>query len=49
MLDFKIKSFVHDYKVKFVSNVPNVLKKEIGEITIGDLIIIARELSNEQH
>lgn len=25
------------------------LKKEIGEITIGDLILIARELSNEQH
>jgi len=25
------------------------LKKEIGQITVGDLILIARELSNEQH
>ena len=25
------------------------LKKEICEITIGDLILITRELSNEQH
>ena len=25
------------------------LNKPIGQITVGDLIVIARELSNEQH
>lgn len=25
------------------------LNKPIGQITVGDLILIARELSNEQH
>jgi len=37
VLDFKVKSSVHDYEVKFVENVPNVLK---GEICEGDVIII---------
>ena len=43
MLDFNIKSFVHDYEVKFVSNVSNVLKNEIGE---NDVIIIDNKVKD---
>ena len=37
MLDFKVKSSVHDYEVKFVENAPGVLKNNIRD---GDVIII---------
>ena len=37
MLDFKVKSYVHDYEVKFVENAPRVLKNNIRD---GDVIII---------
>ena len=37
MLDFKVKSSVHDYEVKFVENAPRVLKNNIRD---GDVIII---------
>ena len=37
VFDFKVKSSVHDYEVKFVNDVPNILKNEIKD---GDVIII---------
>ena len=37
MLDFKVKSSVHDYEVKFVEHAPRVLKNNIRD---GDVIII---------
>jgi len=37
VFDFKVKSSVHDYDVKFVNDVPNILKNEIQD---GDIIII---------
>ena len=37
MLDFKVKSSIHDYDVKFVNDAPNILKNEIQD---GDVIII---------
>ena len=37
MLDFTVRSSVHDYEVKFVANVSDVLKNEIQN---GDIIII---------
>ena len=37
MLDFKVKSSVHDYEVKFVENVIDVLENEICH---DDIIII---------
>ncbi len=37
VFDFKVKSSVHDYDVKFVNDVPNILKNEIQD---GDVIII---------
>lgn len=43
MLDFNIKSLVHNYKVKFVDNVHSVIKDEIDE---GDIIIIDNKIKN---
>ena len=37
VLDFKIRSSIHDYDVKFVNDAPNILKNEIQD---GDVIII---------
>ena len=37
VFDFKVKSSVHDYDVKFVNDAPNILKNEIQD---GDVIII---------
>lgn len=37
VLDFKVKSFVHDYEIKFVKNASHVLKNEVCQ---GDVIII---------
>ena len=37
VFDFKVKSSVHDYEVKFVNDAPNILKNEIQD---GDVIII---------
>ena len=37
VFDFEVKSSVHDYEVKFVNDVPNILKNEIKD---GDVIII---------
>ena len=37
VLDFKVKSSVHDYEVNFIENSYSVLKNEIRE---GDVIII---------
>ena len=39
MLDFKVKSIVHDYDVKFIDDSPTFLKKEIKD---GDVIILDR-------
>ena len=43
MLDFKVKSSVHDYEVKFVDNVLCVLKNEIDA---GDVIIIDNKVKD---
>ncbi len=37
MLDFKVKSSVHDYMVTFINDAPNILKNEIQN---GDVILI---------
>ncbi len=42
MLDFKVKSSVHDYKVKFVKNTTRVLKNEIRD---GDVFFIDNKIS----
>ena len=43
LLDFKVKSSIHDYEVKFVENVSHVLK---SEIRYGDVIIIDNKVKN---
>ena len=43
MLDFKVKSSVHDYEVKFIENVPDIIKNEIH---MGDVIIIDNNVKN---
>jgi len=43
VLDFTIKSFVHDYDVNFVENVPGVVKNKIRD---GDIIIIDNKVKN---
>ena len=37
VLDFTVKSSIHDYEVKFIENVPDIIKNEIH---MGDVIII---------
>jgi len=41
VLEFKIKSIVHDYEVKFIDDSSSVLR---GEIRDGDIIIIDRKI-----
>ena len=41
MLDFKVKSIVHDYEVKFIDNSPAILENEIRD---GDVVIIDRKI-----
>jgi len=43
VLDFTVKSSVHDYEVKFVENADNVLKNEIRD---GDIIIIDNKVKS---
>ncbi|MBT7755605.1 MAG: 3-dehydroquinate synthase [Candidatus Magasanikbacteria bacterium] len=43
MLDFTVKSSVHDYKVKFIEDACNVLKNEIRD---GDVIIIDNKVKD---
>jgi|TARA_Y100000031_G_scaffold41929_2_gene48259 3-dehydroquinate synthase len=43
VLDFKVKSSVHDYEVKFIENVPDIIKNEIH---MGDVIIIDNNVKN---
>ena len=41
VLDFKIKSIVHDYEVKFIDNSSAMLKNEIKD---GDVVIMDRKI-----
>ena len=41
VLDFKVKSIVHDYEVKFIDDSASVLHDEIAN---GDIIIIDRKI-----
>ena len=41
MLDFSIKSIIHDYEVKFIDNSVAILE---NEIRYGDVIIIDRKI-----
>ena len=41
MLDFKVKSIVHDYEVNFINDSPVILKKEIRD---GDVVIIDEKI-----
>lgn len=41
MLDFKVKSIVHDYEVKFIDDSPAVLK---NEIKVGDVVIMDQKI-----
>jgi 3-dehydroquinate synthase len=41
VLDFKIKSIVHDYEVKFIDNSSTVLQNEIKD---GDVVIMDRKI-----
>mgnify|MGYP001480868140 FL=1 len=43
MLDFKVKSSVHDYEVKFIENASHVLNNEICE---GDVVIIDNKVTD---
>ena len=43
VLDFTIKSSVHDYEVKFTENVPHVLKNVIRD---GDVVIIDNKVKD---
>ena len=43
VLDFTVKSSVHDYKVKFIEDARNVLKNEIRD---GDVIIIDNKVKD---
>jgi 3-dehydroquinate synthase len=43
VLDFIVKSSIHDYKVKFVEDVHNTLKNEIRE---GDVVIIDNKVKD---
>ena len=45
VLDFTVKSSVHDYKVKFIEDARNVLKNEIRD---GDVIIIVNKVTNNK-
>ena len=38
MLDFHVKSIVHDYEVKFIDDSPTIIKKEIND---GDAVILS--------
>ena len=41
MLDFKVKSIVHDYDVKFIDDSPAALK---NEIKVGDVVIMDQKI-----
>ena len=41
MLDFKVKSIVHDYDVKFIDDSPSIFKREIRD---GDVIIMDQNI-----
>ena len=41
VLDFKVKSIVHDYEVNFIIDSPVILKKEIRD---GDVVIIDEKI-----
>jgi len=41
VLDFKVKSIVHDYEVNFINDSPVILKKEIRD---GDVVIIDEKI-----
>ena len=41
MLDFKVKSIVHNYEVNFIENSSAILKKEIRD---GDIVIMDRKI-----
>jgi 3-dehydroquinate synthase len=43
VLDFTVKSFIHDYDVNFVENAPGVVKNKIRD---GDIIIIDNKVKN---
>jgi len=43
VLDFKVKSSVHDYEVKFIENASHVLNNEICE---GDVVIIDNKVTD---
>ena len=43
LLDFEVKSSVHDYEVKFVENIPDVLKNEICDC---DVIVIDNKVKD---
>ena len=43
MLDFKVKSSVRDYEVKFIENTSHVLNNEICE---GDVVIIDNKVKD---
>jgi 3-dehydroquinate synthase len=42
MLDFKVKSSIHDYEIEFVNDVRDILKKNVLE---GDVIIIDNKVN----
>ena len=41
MLDFHVKSIVHDYEVKFIDDSPTIIKKEIND---GDAVIMDKKI-----
>ena len=41
MLDFQVKSIVHDYEVKFIDDSPAILEKEIRD---GDVVIMDQKI-----
>ena len=41
MLDFQVKSIVHDYEVKFIDDSPSICKREIRD---GDVIIMDQKI-----
>ena len=43
MLDFKVKSIVHDYEVKFIEDAINTLRKEIRA---GDVVIVDNRITH---
>ena len=43
MLDFKVKSIIHDYEINFINNSRSILKNEIRN---GDVVIMDQKIKN---